>query len=360
MKRVLILLALVFTAMLVFTSCNEKYKPVESTEEESRVVYTMTIDGVKYEVKYELYRMLFLNNKELVDGGDDSVWSSDKKDEYVGRINEIIYDRAAEIFSVFAFARQLDINPYSVAVEDKIYEYIVLSVEGNQSDVQGHGSYEKFLASLKERNMNYSVMELLLRYSIVSSYVYEKYRGVTDEVLGELPGDIEISRDDVLAYYLGDDCARVLQMVSNDYDKMLQHKEKIKEKGDDDLAIALYMINNSTAVHTDLIVDKKSSGVVIGRYALDSNVFGEYADTVFALKNGELSDVVKVDGEGCYIAYKLQKTEEHFDRCYDVIRQSYIDNAVGHRLEEIKSSLISSMQLDKNHSSIDHAAISMG
>lgn len=360
MKRVLLLLVLVFAATLTFTSCGKEYKPVKSTDEESRVVCTMTIDGVEYEVKYELYRMLFLNNKSLVDGGDDSVWSSDKRDEYIGKINEIIYERAAEIFSVFALARELDINPYSVAVEDKIYEYIVLSVEGNQADVKGHGSYDKFLASLKEKNMNYSVMELLLRYSIVSSYVYEEYNGTTDEVLGKLPGDIEINREDILAYYLGDECVRVLQMVSGDYDKMVAHRAKMAEIGNDDVAVALYIINNSTAVHTDLIVDKKPSGIVIGKYALDYYKFGEYADAIFALESGKMSEVIEVGGEGYYIAYKLQKTEEHFDRCYDVIRQSYIDNAVGKQLEKTQKSLFDSLKIEKGYSSIDHADISMG
>lgn len=360
MKRALFLLVCVFAMTLALSSCGKEYEPVESTKEESRVVYTMTLDGEKYEIKYELYRMLFLNNKSLVDGGDDTVWSSDKREEYIARIDEIICERAAEIFSVFAYARTLDINPYSVAVEDKIYEYIVLSVEGNQADIKGHGSYDKFLASLKERNMNYSVMELLLRYSIVSSYVYEKYNGVTDEVLGDLPGDVEISREDVLSYYLGDECARVLQMVSADYDKMTSHKEKMAEK-EGPLGVALYIIQNSTAVHTDCIVDNKVSGTVIGKYALDDNAFGEYSDAVFALKAGQISEIIEVSdgGKSYYVAFKLPKDNEHFERCYDTIRQSYIDNEVGKRLDRAERSLLGSLSLGKDYSAINHAGISM-
>ena len=358
MKKVLVLLTLTLITLLLFTSCGDKYEPVESTAEESRVVYTMTLDGVDYDVKYELYRMLFLNSKSLVDGGDDSVWSSDKKDEYIAAIDEIIYDRAAEIFSVFALARKLDINPYSVAVEDKIYEYIVLSVEGNQADVQGHGTYEKFLASLTERNMNYSVMELLLRYSILSSLVYEKYRGTTDEVLGELPGDIQINREQLLAYYLGDECVRVLQIVSPDRDMMLTHKERMATKTSE-LDLALYIVQSSTALATDCIVDREVSGLVIGKYSLDTYDFGEYADTVFALSEGKMSDIIEVDGN-YYIVYKLQKNEEHFDRCYDAVKLSYIDNTVGKQFGVEKSALLDSLKVGKDYSKIDHANISMG
>ena len=358
MKKILVLLCLVFASVLLLGSCGQKYEPVESTEEESRVVYTMTLDGVTYEVKYELYRMLFLNNKSLVDGGDDSVWSSDKRDEYIAEIDKIIYDRAAEIFSVFALARKLDISPYSVAVEDKIYEYIVLSVEGNQADVQGHGTYEKFLASLKERNMNYSVMELLLRYSIVSSLVYEKYRGTTDKVLGELPGDIKIDRDEILAYYFGDECVRVLQIMSEEHDRIVTHRERMSKKASD-LDIALYIVQSSTALATDCIVDREVSGLTIGKYSLDTYTYGGYADVVFALSEDELSEIIEVDGR-YYVVYRLQKSEEHFERCFDSVKQSYIDNTVGKQFGVAKESLLDSLEIGKGYSNIDHANILMG
>ena len=357
MKKVFVLLFISLIPLLIFTSCGNKYEPVESTAEESRVVYTMTLDGVDYDVKYELYRMLFLNSKSLVDGGDDSVWSSDKKDEYIAKIDKIIYDRAAEIFSVFALARKLDINPYSVAVEDKIYEYIVLSVEGNQADVQGHGTYEKFLASLKERNMNYSVMELLLRYSILSSYVYEKYRGTTDEVLGNLPGDIQINEEEILSYYLGDDCVRVLQIVSRDRDMMVTHRERMTKKTSE-LDLALYIVQSSTALATDCIVDREVSGLVIGKHSLDTYTFGEYADVVFGLSEGEMSEIIEIDGS-YYVVYKLEKNEEHFDRCYDAVKRSYIDNIVGKQFVIEKDALLDSLRVGKGYSMIDHANILM-
>ena len=360
MKRIFALVACAVLTIFTLASCGEKYEPVKSTKEESRVIYTMTVDGEEYEVKYELYRMIFLSNKALIDGGDDSVWTSDNKDEYIKRMDKLVYERSAEIFAVFAYAKQLGINPYSVAVDDKIYEYIVLSVEGNQADVQGHGTYEKFLESLKERYMNYSVMELMLRYSIVSSMIYEKYNGVADAVLGEMPGEIEIKREDVLEYYFSDECARVLQIYSDDYDKMLTHKEKIAEK-DGSLGVALYIIQNSTVVHTDCIVDKKPSGTVIGKYAVDRYAYGEYADAVFALKIGGVSDVIEVDDAGVsyYVAYKLQKTDEHFERCYDSVKQSYVNNSVGKMLVSVKSDLVSSLSKYDGYSSINHAQISM-
>lgn len=361
MKKIIFLLICIFATALTLASCGRKYEPVKSTKEESRVVFTMEIDGEEYDVKYELYRMLFLNNKALIDGGDNSVWSSDKKENYIRKMNALVYDRAAEIFSVFAFAEELGINPYSAAVEDKIYEYIVLSVEGNQADYVGHGSYDKFLASLKERNMNYSVMELLLRYSIVSSFIYEEYRGVTDDVLGELPGNITISKEDVSSYYFDDECARVLQLITSDGAKATEHKAAM-EKLPGPKGVALYIINKTTAVHTDCIVDKEVSGTILGKYALDSIVYGEYSDAVFSLSPGQFSEVIEINDEGkksYYVAFKLTKSPEHFERCYDAIKQSYIDNEVGRKIEGKKRQLISSVEVQDGYAEIIHASIYM-
>jgi hypothetical protein len=351
MKRIIILLTCVFATVLALTSCGKEYKPVKSTKEEAKVIYTMKIDGVTYEVKYELYRALFLNNKHLVDGGDNSVWSSANKSEYVAKIDKIIKERAAEIYSVFAFARKLNINPYSIAVNDAIYDNICASVEK-------HGSYEKFLESLKARNMNYAVMELLLRYNVVTELVYEKYNGATDELIGELPGEIEIKREDVLAYYESGDCARVLQMVSQEPEKMAAHRTAIINKGKEEVSIARYIINNSTALATDCIVDNKASGVIVGKYAYNTHIFSEYAGAVFALAEGETSSVIEVDGRDYYLAYKLLKSPEHFDRCYGMIRQSYINNEVGKKMYNARLGLLNSVEL-KKYSEIDHANISM-
>jgi hypothetical protein len=356
MKKILLLVLAVLCLSLVSCS-DDKYEPVESTKEEARVVYTMFLDGEKYEVKYELYRMLFLNSKSIVDGGNPSVWDSAEAGEYIERINGIIYERAAEIFSVFHFARELGINPYSAAVNDKIYEYIVLSVEGNGGGVKGHGSYESFLLSLKDRNMNYSVMELLLRYSIVYSYIAEEYEGVEDEVLGRLPGNIEINRDEVFSYYMSDECARILQMVCADESKMAEHRSRLSAKKTDKER-ALYIIRQSTALHTDCIVDKEVSGVIVGKYAQDAMRFGEYTEAALSLSGGQIGEVFEISGE-FYLAIGLEKSEEHFDRCYDAVRQSYIDNEVGKRLENTKLALIDTLEATGEYSQIQHALISM-
>ena len=169
MKKILAILLMIST-ILMLPSCKKgEYEPQESTEEESRVVMTLSIDGNDYEVKYELYRALFLNYKSEVDGGDSGVWSGEKKEEYVAKIDSIILDRITEIYAAFAICKRINFDVYSKDVEKKIQENIRISVEGGtygSATIQGYDSYEDYLAALKKANLNYSVQVLLFRYAI--------------------------------------------------------------------------------------------------------------------------------------------------------------------------------------------------
>ena len=183
MKRIAALLLLVAT-LLTLVGCNKVYKPVESTDEESRTVMTISFGKKSYQVKYELYRALFLTYRDEIDGGDRSVWQGDKKDEYIARINEVIIDRAVDIYSTFAVAESVGIDPYSTAVEKEINTYINISIEGGDLggvSYPGYESYEAYLEALENLYLNYSVQTLLFRYSVVSDLVDDYYMGTLTE-----------------------------------------------------------------------------------------------------------------------------------------------------------------------------------
>lgn len=363
MKRILTALLLIATLTSLF-SCKEKYKPVKSTKEESKVVMTVSADGKKYDVKYELYRAFFLNNKSAVDGGDSSVWSGADAEKYISRINRLIAGDAATIYSTLHFAESLGIDPYSKDFEEKITEYVRIGVEGN-GDVKGHGGdYDAYLASLKEMNLNYSVSVLLIRYQLALEAINEYYSGKVDEVLGNLGSDYEIKEDDVRSYYFGDECARVLHIFYQDGVKNDEELENIRTAisgADSDLSVALYIINNSMGLESELIKDKKVTGSIVGKYALDSTYYSAYTDAAFSLSVGMTSEIIKIKGEnpGAYVIYKLGKSEEHFNDNYSVIRSSYIDNMVGKNLAEIKSDMTGSVSYTAKYDEIIHPSISM-
>ena len=63
MKK-LIAVILLMASIFSLASCgDERYDPVESSDVEKTVVMTLKIEDETYNVRYELYRALFLNNK---------------------------------------------------------------------------------------------------------------------------------------------------------------------------------------------------------------------------------------------------------------------------------------------------------
>ena len=367
MKKAIASIILIFSVIMLFGCGGQKYFPVKSTAEESKVIYTLTLDGKRYDVKYELYRALFLNYKNQVDLGDDSVWSSSAKDEYAAEINEIILNKAADIYSVLHLAEKLGFDPYSSETEQKINEYITISVDGNGIDVMGFdGDYDAYLAYLKETNLNYAVQVLLLRYTLMLEEINEYYLGTEDQALGRLPGKYEFTEDDVKAYYESDECVRVLQgfiqrdAVENSYERAINLKSSI-DNSENALNAALAIINNTTATPTDLIVDGEVSGIVIGKNTVTDPVYNRYSETLFALEAGEVSDVIYISGidPGYYVIYKLEKSDAHFISSYDAIKDSYLDDIIGAELKVIGASLSESIEYSGNFEALSYADISM-
>lgn len=367
MKKILFLILTVSISLFLFSCSETEYEPVESTEEESRVVMTLEIDGEEYEVKYELYRMLFLNNKSTVDGGDDAVWSSDSKDEYIEEINKIIIKCAADIYSALHLANEIGYDVYSEDADALVEEYIRLSVEGNDADITGHGSYEQYLASLSERNMNYAVADLIFRYSLALDAIDEYYIGTTDDVLGQLPGEFEVTESAVREYYFGEESARVLHLYfsedARDVSQMYTYRD-IMESKSSELDVALYIINTGSPIVPEELIDTATrtvSGIMVGKYSFDEAYYSEYTETVFELDENRVSDVITVtDGEtGYYIIYKLEKSENHFTKRYDDIKNSYLSNEIGKVLYGIRADLSDSAEYTDTYSEINHSSISM-
>ncbi len=365
MKRFILLSIAVILIFSLFGCTEEKYPAVESTEEEARVVMTMSIDGTEYEVKYELYRALFLNNKSRVDGGDNSVWTSEKSDEYIEKINKIITERTSEIFSVIHLATEIGFDPYSEEVNKKIKTYVAGAVEGdgNQS---GHGSYEKYLESLKNNNLNYSVATLMARYALAEEAIDKYYLGEYDSTLEvQKDGEFAYTKKDVKNYYNSSECQRVLQSYFSEgiktVEQMQTYRNTLLEKNSE-LALAAFIIGSTSATESDLIIDGKISGIMIGKNEIIGSEYSPYIDEIFALEAGNFSPVISLDNtnaDGFYVVYALEKTDEHFESCYSSIRNSYLDNVVGTVLNNMGKALSSSLSFTDSYNNINHSSIKM-
>jgi hypothetical protein len=363
MKKAIAIILMLSSLLLLF-SCGG-YDPVESSEEEARVVMTARVENETYEIKYELYRALFLNYKSDVDGGDSTVWTGENSQNYIDEINKIIIDRAASIYATFAIAEELGIKPYSADIESEIKKLVKLSVEGGDYEGElflGYGSYDAYLEALKAMNMNYSVQTLMYRYMLVTQAIEEYFKGEkSDGVQLEDPtGKIEYTEDDVRDFYEGDDCVRVLRAFLQSEYRTREAAERVRSammSKTSELDVAYCIIQNSMTS-----ADEVMNGHVVGRYSLDSYYYAEFTEAAFSLSTGEVSEIIEVVNginDGYFIIYKATKSDEHFEKCYEEIEAAYLDNAIGERISEAVKSLKESVSFMDLYSEIVHSDITM-
>ena len=363
MKKIIPIIIILSLCLSLF-ACGNDYKPVESTREEKEVMFTMSADGKSYDVAYELYRALFLQYKSDVDGGNAEVWCGESKDEYIAEIDEIIFSRIAEIYSILHLCEKEGIDLYSDVVEETINDYIKVSVEGGSIDgtpVEGFGGdYDAYLDHLKDSYINYSVQTLLYRYSIA-------YLMLEDHYTAKVSGDnITYTREDVKAFYDGEECVRVLEAflsTTTETDKLINTPERAQRFRDGVAQqsgaydVGTYMIGNTLAG------EGLRDGMVIGKYSLDPAYYAELTEAAFSLSVGDTSEVIEVitgSNNGYYILYRTSKDDEHFEKCYEEIEATYILNLIGKDVSDVAESLKGSIARTDAFNNLNRAEISMG
>ena len=367
MKR---LLALLLALLLVFSfaACT-KYKPVKSTKEEERVMMTLSIDGEEYEVRYELYRALFLNHKSEVDGNDPSVWSGESSAEYIDKINALIIEDAAEIFSAIHLCEKLtDYDVYSSKADKRVETLVEESVDGGES-AKGFGTYEAYLAFLKEQNLNYSVQDLIYRYYIAIEELEKYFLGdadsdsiTSDEIVAP---SVDAPVEKVRAFYYSDSFARIIyayfsELVTENPGFSINgfRGEMVNAAKEGRDAVEL-LINGRTAAQGAEV------GIFLSQNATVDDTMKDIKEASFALRVGEVSEVITLSGtndptlDGFYVLYNLEKCEADFKEYYSEVRSAYLLDLIGVRLSECNATLRASVKYSSEYSTVIHANIAM-
>lgn len=372
MKKIAFFLLAVLT-FISFTSCGESdYPPVESSKLESTVVMTLKIDDEEYDVKYELYRALFLNIREEIDGGDRSVWSGENKDDYVARADAKIKEQIADIYAVIHVSEKIGMDVYSSEFDDLIEEYIELSVEGGYYDdyklVGFDGDYDAYLKHLSEMNLNYAAHDLILRYQIASGRIYDHYAGYTDgEFLEEyVEGALKYTKEEVKAFYKNnDECVRVIRAFLPKTSFSEQRAEEIRQT-----------ICEKKVYGTDAVIDyviglgvptadsEITNGDIIAKHNLDPAYYADMVEEAFSVGYFEVSAVIPIStgdssSTGYNILFKINKTDEHFEDCYESIETIYIQNKIGEMIDSASDILLASAKTTSFLDTLDRSAISM-
>ena len=364
MKKItalILLLATIFT----FTACkNSEYKPIPSTEEESRVILSFEIEKEKYEVKYELYRALFLNMAQKYDAGNKDFWKTEAAKEAIPKINNEVFSLAADIFAAIHLSKKIGYDPYSSKTDKLIEEYIEKSINGDGESIEGFGSdYNLYLEHLKKFNLNYSVQVLLYRYAIAYDKVIEYYKGTVNEdnpTTDMQIGALSYTKDDVLNFYNSEESVRVSMIVMN---SLYISKENAQKKrnaiaAEPDQESALIKAIGLTSGDANDILN----GIVIGKNSLDPAYYGDVTNSAFALDIFETSNVIELSLETrseYWILYKMQKTNEHFESDYENIESAFVSQKIGEILNEVKNDLLESLKTTDEFNALDYSSIEM-
>ncbi len=356
MKKFLIILPLLCVCFSLF-SCSAKYAPVKSSEKERKAVIELSLDGEKYEVKYELWRALYLTHKDEIAG---------EGEEYKAKINELILEKAADIYSVLALCDRVGIDLYSRSVEGEIEQYITESIEGGGNAI-GYGSYENYLKALKDMNLNYSVAVLLLRYEIGLRELDNYYIGSfdTDDIQNGIEfGNLTYTREDIKEYYYSDQCVRVLRahLQADAYYEPEARAEEIRQEMEEaarlgESAVAGVIIDNSITSYYEA-----ERGYVMARHNLSKLYYSELTNIAFGLNTGEVSEPVHVnsgDGDVIFILYRAEKSDAHFDSSYSEIAYVYLTDTVGKKIAEAQGALVLSAEYTDSFYTIDYGKVSM-
>ena len=85
-------------------------------------------------------------------------------------------------------------------------------------------------------------------------------------------------------------------------------------------------------------------------------------DAAFSLAYFEVSDVIEIStgyNDGYTILYKINKTKDYFEECYETIKTVYIENEIGKILDTAADTLESSAQSTSFLLALDRSTISM-
>ena len=305
--------------------------------------------GSTYEVRYELYRAFYLNLRSDYPAGTLSEEDSAELEERVLRQITLLY-------ATLAMCQSLKYDIYDAETEEKIQDFITVSVEGGylgSTYIEGYGSYSAYLASLKELNMNYAVQTLIFRYSIAKALIDEHYRSESG-----IYGDVK--REDVEAFYLGADTGRYLTLYlpkqNFTYERAVQIAETLRAQRDED-AVFSKMVNYST-----LNLETLRQGQIITPYNLDSLTYTSLTEMALTLAEGDVSEPVALynsQNDGYIILYKARKSADHLNESYDSIVEEYVNDKAGQELSKIYESMCEDITFYPIYETLDRESIQM-
>ena len=291
-------------------SCSD---PLGSTDAEKEIVMTVG----EYEVPYEFYRYLVLNYKKEITVNESDWGDSEKAEAMSSEIEAKVEQSLRSFYAVFELAKEngvyIDNEAVNAAVDAKL-----------KATRNGYDSDRDYLSDLATGYMNHSVYELMQTNAVCSEELY--YAMMNN-------GTITSDEEQLKKLVFGDGFIRIKQIlvVGESHSKVSEGTVYVPEDTHTDeeaYAIAQKALEKArNGEDFDSLVSEYGES-----FHMFSNKDGYYLcrgmwesvneDAAFALKIGEISEIVESDA-GYSIFLREEKDEEYINAHYDELCETY-------------------------------------
>ncbi|MBQ2806180.1 MAG: SurA N-terminal domain-containing protein [Clostridia bacterium] len=319
---------------LCLAGCSGKIKPVESTEQEMRVVGTC--DG--YSIYYEELRFVASTYKKMLENKyGEGIWEDAAKTEkHRGELEELVLENLKANYAILTGCQNLFVKTEDKEIDDYVQEQIENLV--NQSEDQGGfgGDFDAYLAWLAENDLTDHYLRFIYRTGYLESAMY--YAAIEAELFAYS----EKNYSDFLDYVLeGVDYARTIhvyipiedQSKTDEYfDTARRIADELAACTDDDERYSLMCSHIGSAVNKDLSITEA------GYYFTHNEMGEEYEAAAFALSEYETSGVVEYGG-GYYVIMRMPIEELYVLMYGEQLLQYYQSAQIGLYEDGIKENM---------------------
>ena len=332
--------------LICFVGCSSKIKPVESTEQEMRVIGKCD----EYDIYYEELRFVADTYKKTLEKKyGDGIWENpNTAQKYRAELEELVLENLKANYAILIGCQNLFIDTKDAEIDTYVQEQIEALV--NQSEAQGGfgGSFDAYLEWLSENKLTDHYLRFIYRTSYLESAMY--YAAVD----GGLFEYSEKNISDFMDYVLeSGDYARTLHIYIpvEDQSKRDEYYETAQSIADalaactdDDDRYSLMGEYIGSSVNKDMTITET------GYYFTYNEMGEEYENAAFALEEYQTSDVVEY-GDGYYVIMRMPIEELYVLMNGNQLLQYYQSAKLGAYEDGIKENMI--VELNEYGKSLD-------
>ena len=286
--------------MLTLVGCSDKIEPVESTEQEMRVVGKCD----EYEIYYEELRFVTNTYKNTLEQKyGKGIWDDERTaQQYYPELEELVLENLKANYAIITGCKNLMVNTKDKEIDEYVQEQIEILV--NQSTDQGGfgGDFDAYLAWLAENDLTDHYLRFIYRVNYLESAMY--YALVDGGIFEYSEENFSEYLDYVLA---GEDYARTIHVYipiedqskkSSYYDTAKAIADELAACADHNERYSLMCQHIGSAVNKDLTITES------GYYFTYGEMGDEYEEAAFALGEYGTSGVVEYGG-GYYVIMRM-------------------------------------------------------